>query len=174
MRQKVLMKLVCIDYTVKQCCNSKASTIHHATSSNMYLITTIIILLSNDVQANLGPSTPCKTRNRTVMDGILYSATINSSLKSVKGQNIDELHSFIYANKPDIITLSESWLDCSISSNESWLPLTERWTFHKCLQVFHCINGFCRSYLLNLFSRNSDVHNNSYNTRGCSKIHLEV
>ena len=51
-----------------------------------------------------------------------------------------------------------------------WLPLTERWTFHKCLQVFHCINGFCPSYLLNLFSRNSDVLN--YNTRGRSNIHL--
>ena len=51
-----------------------------------------------------------------------------------------------------------------------WLPLTERWTFHKCLQFFRCINGFCPSYLLNLFSRNSDVH--SYNTRGRSNIHL--
>ena len=51
-----------------------------------------------------------------------------------------------------------------------WLPLTERWTFHKCLQVFRCINGFCPSYLLNLFSRNSDVH--SYNTRGRSNIQL--
>ena len=51
-----------------------------------------------------------------------------------------------------------------------WLPLTERWTFHKCLQVFRCINGFCPSYLLNLFSRNSDVHN--YNTRVRSNIHL--
>ena len=51
-----------------------------------------------------------------------------------------------------------------------WLPLTERWTFHKCLQVFHCINGFCPSYLLNLFSRNSDILN--YNTRGRSNIHL--
>ena len=51
-----------------------------------------------------------------------------------------------------------------------WLPLTERWSFHKCLQVFRCINGFCPSYLLNLFSRNSDVH--SYNTSGCSNIHL--
>ena len=51
-----------------------------------------------------------------------------------------------------------------------WLPLTERWTFHKCLQVFRCINGFCPSYLLNLFSRNSDIH--SYNTRGRSNIHL--
>ena len=44
----------------------------------------------------------------------------------------------------------------------SWLPLTERSTFHKCLQVFRCINGFCSSYL----SRNSDVH--SYNTMGLS------
>ena len=51
-----------------------------------------------------------------------------------------------------------------------WLPLTERWTCHKCLQVFRCINGFCPTYLLNLFSRNSDVH--SYNTRGRSNIHL--
>ena len=97
----------------------------------------------------------------------------SSPLKSVKGQSVDELHSFVCANKPDIITLSESWLDCSISSNEGWLPLTERWAFHKCLQVFHCINGFFPSYLLNLFSCNSDVHNN-YNTRGCSKIHLEI
>ena len=45
-----------------------------------------------------------------------------------------------------------------------WLPLTQRWTFHKCLQVFRCLNGFCPSYLLNMFSRNSDIHN--YNTRG--------
>ena len=51
-----------------------------------------------------------------------------------------------------------------------WLPLTERWTFHKCLQGFRCINVFFPSYLLNLFSRNSDV--NSYNTRGRSNIHL--
>ena len=111
-------------------------------------VSTSIILLSNDVQANLGPSTPCKTRNRTVMDGNLYSATIDSPLKSVKGQNIDELHSFVCANKPDIITLSEPWLDCSISSNEGWLPLTQRWTFHKCLQVFHCINGFLSILLI--------------------------
>ena len=51
-----------------------------------------------------------------------------------------------------------------------WLPLTERWAFHKCLQVFRCIIGFCPFYLLNLFFRNSDVH--SYNTRGRSNIHL--
>ena len=51
-----------------------------------------------------------------------------------------------------------------------WLPPTERWTFYKCLQVFRCINGFCPSYLLNLFSRNSDVHN--YNTRGRSNINV--
>ena len=128
------MKLVCIDYMVKQCCNSKASTIHHGISLNKYLITASIIFLSNNVHP--GPSTPCTTRNRTVMDGNLYSATIDSPLKSVKGQNIDELHSFVCANKPDIITLSESWPDCSVSSNEGWLPLTERWTFHKRLQVF--------------------------------------
>ena len=52
-----------------------------------------------------------------------------------------------------------------------WSPLTERWTFHKCLQVFRCIKGFCPSYLLNLFSRNSDVHN--YNTRDVA-INQEV
>ena len=51
-----------------------------------------------------------------------------------------------------------------------WLLLTERWTFHKCLQVFRCLNGFCPSYLLNMFSRNSDIHN--YNTRGRRNIHL--
>ena len=32
-----------------------------------------------------------------------------------------------------------------------WLPLTERWTFHKCLPVFSYIKGFCPSYFLNLF-----------------------
>ena len=51
-----------------------------------------------------------------------------------------------------------------------WLLLTERCTFHKFLQAFRCINGFCPSYVLNLFPRNSDVH--SYNTRGRSDIHL--
>ena len=51
-----------------------------------------------------------------------------------------------------------------------WLPPTERWTFHKCLQVFRCINDFCPSYLLNLFSRNSVVHN--YKARGRRNIHL--
>ena len=51
-----------------------------------------------------------------------------------------------------------------------WLPRTERWAFHKCLQVFRCIIGFCPFYLLNLFFSNSDVH--SYNTRGRSNIDL--
>ena len=128
-RQEVLMKLVRIDYLVKQRCNSKASLIHHGISLNKYLTTTIL-LLSNDVQVNPGPSTPCTTRNGTVMDGNLNSAAINSPLKRVKGlkmvnlnvrsllKNIDELRSFVCANKLDILTLSKSWLDCLISNNE--------------------------------------------------------
>ena len=52
-----------------------------------------------------------------------------------------------------------------------WLPLTEKWTFHKCLQVFCCSNGFCPPFLLNMFSHNSDIHN--YNTRGRRNIHLK-
>ena len=129
MQQEVLMELVCIDYLVKQCCNSKASSIHHGISLNKYLITTII-LLSNNVQVNPGPSTPCTTRNGTVMDGNLNSAAIDIPLKRVKGlkmvylnvrsllKNIDELRSFVCANNPDIITLFESWLDCSISNDK--------------------------------------------------------
>ena len=56
--------------------------------------------------------------------------------------------------------------ECRVSNFVS----KSKWTFHKCLQVFRCINGFCPSYLLNLFSRNSDVH--SYYTRGRSNTHL--
>ena len=56
-----------------------------------------------------------------------------------------------------------------LSKELGWLPPIARWTFHKCPQVFRCINGFCPSYLLNLFSHNSDVH--SYNTRERSNIH---
>ena len=90
-RQEVLMKLVRIDYLVKQRCNSKASLIHHGISLNKYLTTTIL-LLSNDVQVNPGPSTPCTTRNGTVMDGNLNSAAIDSPLKRVKGLKMVHLN----------------------------------------------------------------------------------
>ena len=68
MRQEVLMRLVRIDYLVKQRCNSKASSIYRGIYLNKYLITTTL-LLSNDVEVNPGPSTLCSTRNGTVMDG---------------------------------------------------------------------------------------------------------
>ena len=42
--------------------------------------------------------------------------------------------------------------------------------FSQISSSFPLHKWFCPSYLLNLFSRNSDVHN--YNTRGRSKIHL--
>lgn len=123
------MKLVRIDYLVKQRCNSKASSLHHGISLDKYLLITTL-LLSNDVEVNPGPSAPCTTRNGSVMDGNLNSAAIDSPLKRVKGlkmvhlnvrsllKNIDELRLFAGSNKPDIITLSESWLDCSISNEE--------------------------------------------------------
>ena len=51
-----------------------------------------------------------------------------------------------------------------------WVSLFERWTFHKCLTVYKCLNGFCPSYLCDLFSLNSDIHN--YNTRNKSNLHM--
>ena len=114
---------------MKQRCNSKACSLHHGISLNKYLLITTL-LLSNNVEVNPGPSAPCSTRNGSVMDGNLNSAAIDSPLKRVKGLKmvhlnvrsllkiIDKLRLFVCANKPNIITLSESWLDCSISNEE--------------------------------------------------------
>lgn len=78
------MKLVRIDYSVKQRCNLKACSLHHGISLNKYVLITTL-LLSNNVEVNPGPSAPCSTRNGSMMDGNLNSAAIEACKRTENG-----------------------------------------------------------------------------------------
>ena len=94
-------------------------------SCNKYLITTIL-LLCNNIQLNPGPCKDPRNLSESLDDHFI---SLNQ-LKHVKGltmihlnirsllNNIEELRMFINENKPDVVTLSETWLDKDILDEE--------------------------------------------------------
>ncbi len=53
-----------------------------------------------------------------------------------------------------------------------WMPLEDRITFHRAIQMYKCMNDICPENLQGMFRSNSDVH--SYNTRSASNNTLHI
>ena len=53
-----------------------------------------------------------------------------------------------------------------------WMPLEDRISYHRCIQVFKCIKGPCPENLQNLFASAKLVH--THNTRSASNNNLHI
>ena len=52
----------------------------------------------------------------------------------------------------------------------NWMSLQNRRNFHKCIQMYKCMNNLAPDYLNNYFQTNQNIH--SHNTRNASQLRI--
>jgi hypothetical protein len=57
-------------------------------------------------------------------------------------------------------------------SELQWMPIEERISYHRSLQVFKCVNGVCPDQLQNLFTSTNVIH--AHNTRSATNNNLHI
>ena len=67
--------------------------------------------------------------------------------------------------------------DCTVRSKDlfaklGWMPLADRITYHRAIQMYKCLNNECPQSLQGIFKMNTDVH--SHKTRAATHQNLYV
>ena len=57
-------------------------------------------------------------------------------------------------------------------TNQRWMSIPERITYHRAVQVYKCLNGMCNQGMNEMFQLNRQVH--TYKTRAASNHSIHV